>query len=586
VSSHRSGAHQSRRIRRRIDISVRGRGHAGAWHEPAPLPVRTRPVTGLRTDGGTAFCVWSDGVTWNERLQMTVDALLAAHARDDLDPEELADMQLPLPCLPGGDAPGLSGLLVEDGRLFVDWRTRGFGTDDGFPVAQVHVQGRSIVFHFRDRAFCRLMQRRDLKSGQFRWYLRVEAKHRELYSRDVGPWMETWLGYWSWLLFGEWTPVHRLRGLHGWTTTQWHVNCDYVGLTFSSDDSPHFVGPRDHEVIGGKDEDDPGFSRFEARTRNDEDDDEPLNWAQTLVFGRKTSDVMVVGYKKGDQLRQAKKIDPSASAYAVHWRARGWDPKVDGDPFRIEVRTRKKGLVYRELDSERIAYDFRDPALLCDDAAVRSYWAHVTGQRRLVTRAPICRACEGTGRTRVMQRECRRCDGRGRCYEDRVTRCPTDPRWCVVQSAAELDERPEIRQMPHEVAEKTRAERVAFDQWQLLRAAQHYMADRYGTVFHSSSDVAAVFKYIGEDFEAHIAGGTFDPNNIGERIFAHPKSLEKEAKRCVARVQLFLGELTGLHDELEPRLRELGGDGGQSIFELCGPPAPLIDDNTEQETGT
>lgn len=544
--------------RRRETVSVSGRGHLDwrSWHRgPTPSP-RARAVTGLRTDGGTAFGLWSDESTWEPRFAMQFRTLLDAAERGTLDELDAQDIAWPLPCLPGGGQPTLTGLgaELEDRRTFVDWRRLGFGGDHGFPVATVYAQGHGLVLHFRDRAFCRFTSKLNPKTGEVSWYLRVEAKHRELYERDVGPWLATWLGYFSWALQGEWAPVRGLRAL-GWSTTQWHLNCDFVGLDFSHDDVGHFLGTSMREAIGTVDE---------GELEDDDDDDALRNWSQTLVFGRKTSDSVLVGYRKGDQLRQAKGIRPEASAYAVHWFAHNWDPHADGDPYRIELRVRKKGLVYRERTSERVVYDFRDPALLCDDKARRAFWSYATHRRRLVT-----------------QQENRR-----------FTRQPTDERWDIVQRAAGLPEPAAIRQLAHEFAKRLRSERVAIDTSRLALVAMQLMADRYGATFgpdregtkHGSvENLAALLECIADDLRRDAAAGRFDAEAIGEGILARPRSTTRESQRMPARVQAFVGELVDEYEPFAERLRARGGDGGTSIIELCGPPALLDEDQQAEE---
>lgn len=556
--THRSAAEVGHGRRGRWEtVSVSGRGHLSAreWRPgPAPGP-RARAVTGLRIDGGTAFGLWTDESTWNPRFAMQFRTLLDAAERGELEQSEAEDVTWPLPCLPGGDAPTLTGLgsVLEDGSVFVDWRRRGFGDEHGWPVATVYAKGHGLVLHFRDRAFVRFTRKLNNDTGEVSWYVRVEAKHRELYERDVDRWLETWLGYFTWSLQGEWKPVHQLRDA-GWSTTQMHLNCDFVGLEFTHDDAGHVLGKSMREVIGTVD-----LYPDEA-----DDDDDPLKWAQTLVFGRKASDSMLVGYRKGDQLRQAKGIRPEASAYAVHWRAAGWSPELDGDPYRIELRVRKKGLVYRERTSDRIVYDFRDPALMCSDKARRAFWSYATHKRRLVT-----------------QEE-----------ERRFERQPTDPRWLIVQAAAGLPEPAAIRQLAHEFSKKLRAERVAFDEWNLLRALMQWCADRHDTYFGKDRDgvshataenLAAALEVMAADIRRRGASGSLDLEAIGEGIFARPRSLTRESGRMPARVQAFVGELIGEHDLFARELIARGGDGALSIIEQCGPPAPLDDDNPAEE---
>lgn len=529
-----------RRVRRGCEVylELKGDPTRSRRSAPAPAPAPTaRPITGLMTDGGTTFATWSDRELWHPRFVLLVEQLqqLQRDVADGvLDPDDVPNMLLPLPTLP--DAPtqrGLAGVLAADGTKRLDYRNYGFGGVHGWPLAMVGLKGRSIVLHFRDRAFVQLQQRVDGNTGQAGWYVSIQAKHKELYDRGIDEWLRTWLGYFSWLLFDTWAVPSDLRRL-GWTTTQWHVNADFIGLTFVSEDVVDVTGVRKRSIYGRHDD-----YADEVSDDPDDDDDEPPPWMQTWQLGRRTSDIAIVGYKKGDQLREAKGLEPAASAYARHWRAHGWTP-AEGDPFRVEVRARKKGLVYRRVDSDEIIYDFRDPALLCDDVARRTFWAKVTGRRRMVTR---------TGA--------------------RVRRCETDPRWAIVQSVAQLEDPEGIRQMPHDVAALTREERMAKSGRKLFDALQDLALDR-GVGLETASDFAAALRELAD----RVDRGEQRVDRLGAGTLPNPWRPAQALRRKPARVQFYLEQLIEEIEPLQEALRRYGGDGGCTVFELMDLPDP------------
>lgn len=549
---------------RRTFVSVAGKsGPYCRRATPGPAPSsRARPVTGLRTDGGSSFAVWSDLETWHPFFRGIVEAALAWQQRRDNaerwdDDVEPPDVQLPLPALPSdANSIGLAGVLDPDA---VDWRLRGFGGDFGFPLASVEVSrgGRCIVLHFRNRAYVTLGRRMEKSTRRVRWYCHVQAKHAELYGRDLGPWMVTWLGYFSWLLFGQWTPPHELRSRWGWTTTQWHLNADFVGLQFDARDSRYFVGVRGRDVMGHNVEDD---DEGDDDGEGPDDDEDAPGWEQTFNFGRKTSDVFVRGYKKGDEIREVKNLRPESSAFAGLWRLHGWDPRLDGDPFRVEFVFRKKGLVYRRKVGEEVLYDFRDPALLLVDEARRELWAYATTKRRLV-------------------------DGQAR----RARECETDPRWAVVQSAAERPARVDMRQMPHGVVEMLQHERATRDERGLLDALQSWAMDEHNTVLVEPSDFIAAARIWAETRAREVVEGRWNRDSLGvdddgtptlvfgRDIFPTPWRSREVARRKVHRVQFFHALIIDKHEAFAEALRSHGGTGGCTTLELLGAPRVLED---------
>lgn len=563
---------------------------------PAP-PVAdyARPVTDIRIDGGTAFGLLTDASAWRPEFRALVDRLLRmqhdrARSEVALDPDELPNVTTPLPRLPEGRKPqrGLAGVLMSDEGDAVDFIARGFSERFGLPVCDINIGGRSITFFYHDRAFVRLMRRVDT-DGRVRWYLRVEAKAPELYQRGFYEWARTWLGYFSWLTGAGWAEICDFRRI-GWATAQAHANADYVGIHFVYEDALDVTAARKRTVFGRQlmdDDDDAGDGEAERdfdelleeielddddELDGDEDDDEvlagdhdrrhplshrplrqrfeepPPGFMQTFQVGRKSSDVLLVGYRKGDEQREVARIDPAASRYAALWRAHGWDPDLDGDPFRIEVRLRKKGLIYRHIDRDEIAYDFRDPALLADEHALRVLWAAITTRRRVVDR------------TATRQR-----------------RCPTDPRWRIVQSVCKRPPIAEIRQVAHEVAALTRGERLVKGQKRVFDAVQDLALYEAGVGLEHRSDFAASLRRLADRVER----GAIELEGLGRGVLPHPWRASKALRRKPALVQFFADEL-GEHVQVyQAELRAYGGLGGIPIDELL----PLIAKEQEEDDG-
>lgn len=526
---------------------------------PAPLPPpHARPITALMTDGGTKFGLHTHRETWHPEFNRLVDWLLEKQ-RQYADPscepdlDDLPNLLMPLPTLPLGYSRGLDAVL-QPAMPPVDYRTRGFGHTGatGAPVAIVGLRGSTITFHFRDRAFVRLMRRQD-KDGNRTWYIHVEAKHRELYARGLQEWLRTWLGYFSWLTSGDWLEPYELRAA-GWSTTQWHLNADFVGTEWVAEDAADFTCVRKRTLYGrlGEDDDDDidepdPLEDLDPVDVGDDFDDpadlhraNPNGWLQTWEAGRQTGDLQIVGYKKGDEQRESKGLDPAASAYAVHWREfGGWDPVVDGDPFRVEIRARKKGLLYRPEGSMEVLYDFRDPAQLLDVVAQQTFWLACTTRRRLVQR------------THAKQRT-----------------CPTDARWKIVQLAAGFEPRAAIRQFPHKVAELTRVERVLKARKKAFDALQDLALVEHGVGLEHADDFAAALRELADRLRA----GTVGIDKLGEGVLAHAWDPGKTLKRKPAQVEFYSEELVDRVEPYQDELRARGGLGGISVFEILGPP--------------
>ena len=532
-----------------------------------PLAPNARCVAPLRFDGGTAFAAWTEPASWHPNLTAIVSMLTGED-----DPVEITKLmskpplvQMVLPEIPGGRTPGLAGIL--ETHEAVDVRTRGFGADDAPPVAEVILgsRGRHLTFHFHDRAYVTLGERLDVETGVVRWYIRIEAKHRELYADGLSKWMQRWLGLWSWLLFGKWLDGVRLD--ERWNTTQCHINSDFVGVEFDAEDESDFLGGRKRSLYGYECEDDADYR----------DDAWQTLWLQTITCGRKSSDVQLCIYRKGDQLREDKRLQPEKSAYAALWKANGWSPANDGDPVRVEFRLRKKGLQYRREGAGRddaLAYDFRRPSLLLDHTAVQHLWKRLTDTRRLVDRTPECGRCKGEGVT-AEGTECRTCDGRGRTVVDKLRAAPTSSRWLVVQSAALLEPQFDIRQVAHAIAQLTRLERQ-HKAWRSLQFAARAVAmlDTNMHVPHAHENLASLLEVIA----MRIRAGDVVRYETSEVV---PNELDPGCDSITAKCAFFARELVDEPStDVALELLRLGGAHGVSrAFEK---PPPPVNEEDEQ----
>jgi hypothetical protein len=170
----------------------------------------------------------------------------------------------------------------------------------------------------------------------------------------------------------------------GWRVSGVEVCCDFAGLTFERNDAALFVGAR-------KTGDD--SSRVTVWGQGDS--------VETLNIGKRSSPLSLCLYDKAAQIEQTKAGD--GSMYAAVHRACGWQ----GEQLtRVELRGTGRGLQL-ECSSTGECLDLRDPAALCDAAAVALWWRVVCAKRRLVT--PDA---------------------------SRLRRCSTDPRWLAVTAAA------------------------------------------------------------------------------------------------------------------------------------------------------
>ena len=473
-----------------------------------------RPVAVLQTDGGTAFCWHGTEEKWRGELHRIVNLLqversVAEEARERRDGLRV---ELPLPRIPRE-----SGQLTTVGaerRDVIDARLHGWPRLE-HPLGDVQVLGRRrevIRMHFPDRAHVTMSERPDPDTGEVRWMVRVEAKARELYADGLRSWLDRWLGLWSWLLTGQWPDVRRLADA-GWSTSQWHVNCDFVGFDLGDDDVRRFLGYRKATRYGAEE------TRRDLRSRGHTiaEGAQSCPWVQTLVLGRKTSDAQLVLYRKGDQLREAKRLDPSASMYAPVWQAHGWDAGRDGDPLRVELRLRKKGLTYVWPGrKDEVRWDFRDPSRLLDSDAVGQLWRYHTERRRLVL-----------------------------ADTTRLKRSSTDPRWEVVQDAAGTV-LPDMRQIPRKVRELTRRERIGRDKREALLAAVK-LAARSGLAATDLEELGDVLVQLGLELQrGHAPELDVLPREL---------DLEAAAERAAESTQFFRDEadeaFEGYADELD-----------------------------------
>lgn len=338
--------------------------------------------------------------------------------------------------------------------------------------------------HFPDRCYVIFDERPDADTGEVTWHVRVQAKARELYEVGLRAWMSKWLGLWSWLLTGEWPGVREL-GAH-WHTTQWHINSDFVGLDLIDTDVRNMVGGRKWRRLG-KTETRRELQRLGVLAHGQR----YQSWVQTIEIGSRRSDTQLVVYRKGDQLREEKKVDPASSMYAPLWRTNGWRRE---EVTRVEFRLRKKGLVWT-WPGGSIRYDLRDPARLLDVECTAVLWRRLTENRRLVLP-------ETSTRTNTAE---------------------TDPRWIAVQDAAAMP-MSELRQRPREVPRLTRDERVAKGLRKLEDTARKLAVFCGNVAADSDADVGDVLVALGRRF----AGGQLEEMSAVPRR-ARPRDVIERA---------------------------------------------------------
>ncbi len=461
-----------------------------------------RCFAAMRTDGGTTFVLRTEQKTWGAGFLATF-RYLQDQAREDR-PAGAGDpiVRIPLPRVPHG-----AGLPIEGhaGLEDVDPRMVGWGPEASSNpwepgiLAEARVgglKGDAVTFTVHDRATVHIFRRRD-SEGQVYWECRITARARELYADGINLWMVRWLGLFSWVLQGRWVTPTEAHAV-GWTLTQWHVNSDFASLELNAQDCSRFCGYRK----GTR------HNKLETAEAFDQDN----YFTQTLYFGRKNSDTFLRIYRKGDQLREAMRVDPSCSMYAPMWRAHGWQGE---ELTRVEFVLRKKGLQYVRPGTDELVYDFRDPALLLNPEAVKRIWSYVMTRRRLV-------CPQGP--------------------ESRRTRSPMDPAWLsVVRCGLRHPPGPEIRQVPHKVRAMTQRERMAKTQKQALHAAIAWAA-QHGAQLKTAREAGLVLEAMGRRW---AEGG------MPEEFDALPRTpnVKESGRYAAAAASFFAGEADALYQE-------------------------------------
>lgn len=344
-------------------------------------------ISPLALDGGTSFGLYIDEARFEGGFWQWVQDL--RRYRDDAERTRLRreGWWVELPTLETGA-----------GQMFGP-RPRGQVTVSG-------AENERITWHCPDRAHVGITRRLNQATGEVGWYVKVQAKAKELYADGIALWVTHWLGVWS-----------QLCGFECWQSAPWrasqvHLNCDFTGLDFSTRDLKNFMGAKSKSFMGVMPDDE--LQRVDAE-----------EWTSGFYLGRKTSDIEVCFYRKSLQLIEEKRVLPEASMYAPTWSQFGWDGKAP--VWRVEFRLRKHALLWD--GSEEI--DLRSPATLLDRENLKKIWARLCLSRRLV----------------VPQRSRRR-------------RSKVDPRWIEV-SAASNCAAPDIKQNRKPVRELTLKERIA-----------------------------------------------------------------------------------------------------------------------------
>lgn len=447
-----------------------------------------KAIARLRTDGGTTFCIKTNASDWHPDFRKTFEWLVNQTAEQRRARKTNPIVGLPVPSVPGrgqGDA-----FATDDDSP--DPRMLGWADaarDNPFaprvPVEAWVTGGDTPCLHFHaaDRMFVTMYQRTEPaegpgQKGVTKWECRVQCKARELYADGLNLWMVRWLGLWGWLLAGRYCLPSEAHAL-GWRTTQWHVNSDFTGLHMLTEDAWKVCGWLSGRAYGdgGAAENRREASAVHRRelAHIEEFKKANPNFANTLYLGRLTSDTCLVVYKKTEQLADEKQVEAAASMYAPEWRANGWDGH--SDITRVELRLRKKALIYVDPESHDVLFDFRDPAMLLKPEARRHVWQYVTSKRRLT-----CPANE----------------------RSRLTRAMVDPAWMNVIRLGYDAPNKDIRQIPRNVRALTRQERLAKSQHQAMLAAVKFAAQN-GAALKNWREVGEVLVAVGNRMRKHGA---------------------------------------------------------------------------------
>lgn len=479
-----------------------------------------RTMARLRTDGGTSFVIRSKSATWHSDFRHTFDwAFERWHMREKGKPE----VMLPLPRL--GRAPCLAfeGANENKAAERLDPRFLGWGHEVAPPKVTVTVRGRdTIEFFCADRAHVTFSRKTDDK-GESEWECRIQVKAREVYADGLGLWMRRWLGLWGWILKGKWCRTDELHD-QGWNCSYWHLNSDFADLHVEALDLWFFQGWR-------------GGSQNAKDRRLDQDSKlkkaHPY-FTESLYLGQGNSDATILIYRKSEQLRSAKEVEPAHSLYAPLWRENDWDGEEN--ITRVELRLRKKGLQYVDPRTRELVYDFRDPAMLLNEEAVRNVWQFVTTKRRLTCpRSPSERK--------------------------RITRAYTDPAWLeVISLGLEPNFVPDLRQLPRRVREMTRQERLAKDQLKAMLLAFDFAA-RHGATLGSYEDVGDVLIAMGKRFkegepEEFQALPRFN-EEMQQAKGKKPPPFEKQGRYAAETSVFFKGEADALYEDF---IEEVGAE--------------------------
>ncbi len=520
-----------------------------------------RPVARLRTDGATAFVIRTKREHWHPDFAATFDWL--AH----MTPEEkkrhgrnvLAG--LPLPPVPGR-APSLPAEWAQSGAE-LDPRMLGWGDEardnPSSPRVVVEAWGGGgehpcIHLHAPDRAFITIYKRTDTE-GETWWECRVEAKARALYADGLNLWMVRWLGALGWILCGKYcTPTE--THTTGWKTSQWHLNSDFESLHMVTEDAWKVCGWRSGRAYGD------GAKVEERREAGNLAAFQKANpyFASTIYLGRLTSDACMVVYRKSEQLEAEKKLDPACSMYSPEWRSNGWDGRTD--ITRVELRLRKKGLVYTDPRTGDVVHDFRDPAKLLDREAARHVWQYVTTKRRLT-------APEAPPEV-TWNRDAQTWEKRG----TRLTRAPLDPAWLRVIRLGYNAPNRDIRQIPRDVRAMTRRERMAKSQKAAMLAAVAFAA-QHGAELVDWHDAGAVLEAMGRHMSEHGAP---------EELDALPRAVvvKRSARYAVQQAAFFRGEADAHFEDFERAVGCPLEKVDWSKVDATGPPREL-DANRQRE---